>query len=68
VTAPPYVMKGKHIKLTVRQGGKLLSLKGWSAPQHWFGLCAGNKVDAAFQLEHDSFDGWSPILKDLRPA
>jgi single-stranded-DNA-specific exonuclease len=68
VAAPPYVMKGKHIKLTVRQGGKLLNLKGWNAPQHWFGLCAGNKVDAAFQLEHDSFDGWSPILKDLRHA
>jgi len=66
VAAPPYAMKGKHIKLTIRQAGKLLNLKGWSVPVEWFALKAGDRIDAAFQLEHDTFDGWSPILKDLR--
>jgi single-stranded-DNA-specific exonuclease len=66
VAAPPFAMKGKHLKLTVRQSGRLLNLKGWSVPQEWFALKPGDRVDAAFQLEHDSYDGWAPILKDLR--
>jgi single-stranded-DNA-specific exonuclease len=68
IIAPPITMKGKHIKLTVRQDGRLLNLKGWSVPADWFELKAGDRVDAAFHLEHDSYDGWSPILKDLRRA
>jgi single-stranded-DNA-specific exonuclease len=68
VVAPPLAMKGKHIKLTVRQDKKLVNLKGWSVPPHWFELKAGDRVDAAFQLEHDSYDGWAAILKDLRRA
>ncbi len=66
VASPPFAMKGKHLKLTVRQSGRLLNLKGWSVPQEWFALKAGDRVDAAFHLEHDSYDGWAPILKDLR--
>ena len=68
VAAPPFAMKGKHLKLTVRQSGRLVNLKGWSVPPEWFALQAGDRVDAAFQLEHDTFDGWAPILKDLRRA
>lgn len=66
VAAPPLAMKGKHLKLTTRQSGRLLNLKGWNVPAFWQQLKAGDRIDAAFQLEHDSFDGWSPILKDLR--
>ena len=66
--APPRLMAGKHIKLALRQGGKLLNVKGWSAPTEWIGIQAGARLDAAFQLEHDRYDGWSAILKDLRPA
>ncbi|MBM3761536.1 MAG: single-stranded-DNA-specific exonuclease RecJ [Acidobacteria bacterium] len=68
VVAPPLVMKGKHVKLTVRQQGRMLNLKGWSVPAEWFGWKAGDRLDAAFQLEHDSYDGWAAILKDLRRA
>ena len=68
VAAPPIAMKGKHLKLTTRQSGRLLNLKGWNVPAFWQQLKAGDRIDAAFQLEHDSYDGWSPILKDLRPA
>lgn len=68
IAANPYVMKEKHLKLTVRQQGRLLALKGWSVPQDWFGLKPGDRVDVAFHLEHDSYDGWSAILKDLRRA
>ncbi|WP_035958506.1 single-stranded-DNA-specific exonuclease RecJ [Bryobacter aggregatus] len=66
--SPPQLMKEKHIKLTVRQGGRSLKLKGWNVPDAWKQVQPGAKLDAAFQLEHDSFDGWSAILKDLRPA
>ncbi len=65
---PPRLMAGKHIKLALRQGGKVLNVKGWSAPAEWIGIQAGARLDAAFQLEHDRYDGWSAILKDLRPA
>ncbi len=68
VVTPPLVMKAKHIKLTVRQSGRMLNLKGWNVPQHWFELKPGDRIDAAFQLEHDSYDGWAAILRDLRLA
>ncbi len=66
--ASPRLMAGKHIKLALRQGGKVFNVKGWSAPAEWIGIQAGARLDAAFQLEHDRYDGWSAILKDLRPA
>lgn len=66
--AVPRLMAGKHIKLAVRQGGQVLNVKGWSAPPEWIAIEPGARLDAAFQLEHDKYDGWSAILKDLRPA
>lgn len=66
VVAPPLVMKGKHIKLTVRQNGRMLNLKAWNVPREWMTFVAGDQLDATFQLEQDSYDGWAAIVKDLR--
>lgn len=68
IVAPPLQMKGKHIKLTVRQDGRLLNLKGWNLAERYGQLRAGERWDLAFQLEQDSWDGWAPILRALRPA
>ena len=61
-------MKAKHLKLQLQQGGHLVTVKGWSVPLDWFQLAPGDRVDVVFQLEHDSYDGWAAILKDLRRA
>ena len=66
--AAPRIFSGKHIRLALRQHGRVLNVKGWNAPPEWLALQAGARLDAAFQLEHDRYDGWSAILKDLRPA
>lgn len=68
VIAPPVLMKGKHIKLTVRQEGRLLNLKGWNLAERYRGISPGERWDLAFQLEQDSWDGWSATLRALRPS
>jgi single-stranded-DNA-specific exonuclease len=68
VIAPPVLMKGKHIKLTVRQEGRLLNLKGWNLAERYRGIQPGERWDLAFQLEQDSWDGWAATLRALRPA
>jgi single-stranded-DNA-specific exonuclease len=68
VIAPPVLMKGRHIKLTVRQEGRLLNLKGWNLAERYRGIQPGERWDLAFQLEQDSWDGWAAILRALRPA
>ncbi|MFN8684522.1 MAG: single-stranded-DNA-specific exonuclease RecJ [Acidobacteriota bacterium] len=68
VAAPPVAMKAKHLKLQIQQSGHLVTVKGWSVPPEWFQLSPGDRVDVVCQLEHDSYDGWAAILKDLRRA
>lgn len=68
VVTPPLLMKGKHIKLTVRQQGRLLNLKGWNLAESCAWLKPGACIDAAFQLDHDSWDGWAATIKAVRPA
>ena len=65
--------KEKHLKLTVRQNGRTLSLKAWNfaarALHH-----AGTRVDLAFPLEEDAYSAargdpaWAAILRDFRPV
>lgn len=68
VAANPVIMKQKHIRLRLSEAGSSVTVKGWSVPPDWFQLQPGDRVDVAFQLEHDSYDGWAAILKDLRRA
>lgn len=64
----PRPMKEKHLRMTVRQGGAQMQVKAWSAPAEWFQLGPGQRLDVAFQLEADSYDGWAAVVKDLRRA
>ncbi len=68
ILAPPVVMKGKHLKMTVRQGGRMLNLKAWGMAERYGHLRAGERVDVAFRLEQDSWDGWAAIVAGLRSA
>jgi single-stranded-DNA-specific exonuclease len=74
VTAPPIVMKEKHLRLTLRQGGHTLKLKAWNFASRAGELEAGTRIDAAFTIEDDAWSAargyapWSATLRDVRPA
>ena len=48
-------MKEKHLRVTVRQNGRTLTLKAWNFADRAAELAAGARVDVAFQLEEDAY-------------
>jgi len=74
VAAPPAVFKERHLRVCLRQGERLLSLKAWGFAERASELAPGARVDAAVAFEPDSFSaqrggpGWSAVLEDVRPA
>ena len=74
VCGPPVVMKEKHLRFTVRQGGRMMTVKAWSFAERAGELQAGARVDLALCLEEDSYSlsrgyaGWGAVLRDVRPA
>jgi single-stranded-DNA-specific exonuclease len=66
VAAPPYIMKEKHVKLSLRQDGEKLSAKGWFLAEGLRHLQVGQRLDVAFRLEADSWDGWSATIQATR--
>jgi single-stranded-DNA-specific exonuclease len=74
VAGPPAVWKEKHLRVTLRQNGRRLSLKAWNFAERAGELPAGGRVDAAFTLEPDAYaaaqrlPGWAAVLRDIRPA
>jgi single-stranded-DNA-specific exonuclease len=74
VVAAPVVMKEKHLRVTVRQNGRTLSMKAWNFAERAAEFAPGTRVDVAFQLEEDArsaargYPGWAAILRDVRPA
>jgi single-stranded-DNA-specific exonuclease len=68
------VWKEKHLKLTVRQNRRTLSLKAWNFAPRAAELAPGTRVDLAFNLEEDAYSAaqgyppWAAILRDFRPA
>ena len=68
------VWKEKHLKLTVRQHGRTLTLKAWNFAARVAELQPGARVDLAFQIEEDAwsaargFPPWCATLRDCRPA
>jgi single-stranded-DNA-specific exonuclease len=74
VAGPPVVMKEKHLRLTLRQNGRMLWLKAWNFAGRACELEAGARVDVAFTLEDDAYSaargypGWGAVLRDCRPA
>ena len=65
----PRVLKEKHLKLRVAQGAQSFDALGWG----WAGRCgplaSGQKMDLAFALDENNFQGRKSmqlILKDLK--
>ena len=70
VAGPPAALGEKHLKLMLRQNGRVLALKAWNFAERAEQVARGARVDAAFTLEEDGFaaGGWSATLRDVRPA
>jgi single-stranded-DNA-specific exonuclease len=74
VAAPPVVMKEKHLRVTVRQKGRTLTLKSFNSAGRAGELAAGTRLDVAFHLEEDAYSaargypGWAAMLRDFRSA
>jgi len=67
-------MKEKHLRVTVRQNGRVLVLKAWNFAGRSDEFAPGAHLDVAFQLEEDAYSasrgygGWAAILREARPA
>ena len=74
MAAAPVVMKEKHLRVTVRQNGRTLTLKAWNCAERTAEFVPGSRIDVAFQLEEDAYSasrgypGWAAMLRDVRPA
>ena len=74
VAATPVVMKEKHLRITVRQNGRILTLKAWNFAERAAEFTPGARLDVAFKLEEDAYSasrgypGWAATLRDVRAA
>jgi len=74
VAGPPAVMKEKHLRVAVRQNGRILVLKSFHTAERAGEFVPGARIDVAFALEEDPFSasrgypGWAAVLHDFRPA
>lgn len=65
-------LKDKHLRVTVRQNGRALTLKAWNFAERAAELAVGRQVDVAFQVEPDAYSAargyppWCAVLKDVR--
>ena len=74
VAGPPAVMKEKHLRVPLRQNGRVLTLKAWNFAARRGELVPGARIDAAFTLEDDPYSAargyapWCAVLRDFRAA
>jgi single-stranded-DNA-specific exonuclease len=74
VAAAPGVVKEKHLRVPLRQNGRLLVFIAWNFVERAAEFSPGSRVDVVFQLEQDPYSasrgypGWSAVLRDVRPA
>jgi single-stranded-DNA-specific exonuclease len=74
IAGPPVVVKEKHLRLSVRQNGRFLTLKAWNFAERAVELARGARVDIVFALEEDAYSaargypGWCAVLRDVRSA
>src|SRR5579859_909748 len=72
VAGSPVVWKEKHLRVPLRQDGRMLWLKAWGFAERIGELAPGSRVDAALSLEEDPYaaanglPGWSALLRDVR--
>lgn len=74
VAGAPVVWKEKHLRVPLRQDGRMLWLKAWGFAERIGELAPGSRVDAALVLEEDPYaaanglPNWSAVLRDVRPS
>jgi single-stranded-DNA-specific exonuclease len=62
-------MKEKHIRVSLRQGARSLTFKGFNFGERAGEFARGARIDVAFTLEEDTYTGgWGPIIRDIRAA
>jgi single-stranded-DNA-specific exonuclease len=72
VAAAPWIFKKKHLRVSLRQGGRTLTFKGWSFAERAAEFAPGARRDVAFTLESDDYalsrgyPGWCAVLRDVR--
>jgi single-stranded-DNA-specific exonuclease len=68
---PPRVLREKHLKLRVSQGGRLLDALAWGRADTGLALAPGQKLDLAFTLDENVFGEVTTlqlIIRDLVQA
>jgi len=74
VAGVPVVMKEKHLRVHLRQGGRSLFPKAWNFAARAADFAVNVPIDAAFSVEEDfygqdrGFTNWSAVLRDVRPG
>jgi single-stranded-DNA-specific exonuclease len=74
VASAPVVMKEKHLRVHLRQGGRSLFPKAWNFAGRAAEFTVSGPIDAAFAVEEDlygedrGFTNWAAVLRDVRPA
>jgi single-stranded-DNA-specific exonuclease len=74
VVGLPVVFGEKHLRITVRQNGRTLTLKAWNFAGRAGEFAAGARIDVAFTLEEDPYSasrgypGWCAVLREVRGA
>lgn len=67
-------IKEKHLRVTLKQNGRTLTLKAWNFAARADELAPGTRIDAAFQVEPDAWSAargyppWCAVLRDVRTA
>ena len=71
IVAPPRVLKEKHLKMRVAQGSRAFDALAWNWAPRAAEFPEGQRVDAAFTLAENTFQGITTVnleLKDMRAA
>jgi single-stranded-DNA-specific exonuclease len=71
LVAPPRILKEKHLKLRVAEGGAAYDALGWQMAEQASSLAGGQTLDLAFTLEENVFRDTARlqlVLKDWQPA
>ena len=66
VVGVPRVIKDQHVFFNVQQQGRQIKVKAWRKADQLASFAG--RVDLAVTLEEDKFDGWSAVLREIRPA
>jgi hypothetical protein len=66
------IKEGKHLKVPLRHGNRLLFFKAWNFGDRIHLFEPGKKIDVLFSLEDEpgaksrGYGSWTPSLKDAR--